>query len=201
MKPSINLTMTMWMCGLIALSFGVLVYPNLASIQRLKAEKIDLKERVARSDDGAAKLRDLSAQLIESKRVLADETTPIPEDGDIAGLIRELTSRLESMNVREREITTGSPIRHEDASSMPMSVSMTGGFVSVFDTIQWAERLPRLVRVQRVKIKRPLNKDGVESRATGPVEADLLLDVMFAPRSFGPPPEGLIAGVDTEGDE
>lgn len=177
MNISRNLSLLLWWIVLVVIGVGVLIIPSIRSTQQLSSEIEELKERIDANNDGAAALRRLEAELLEARRMVERETTPIPRDGDVAALIRQLTSRLSDLGVEEREITTGSATAHDDASSMPMSVSIKTEFLNIYDVVRWVESLPRLVRVQRLSVKRPRSDDDRSEH----VEADVMLEVFFNP--------------------
>ena len=64
----------------------------------------------------------------------------------------QLDSVSRDLGVTDREITTGGANKLDDASTMPMSVTAQGRFLSVYEAVRWIESLPRLVRGQRLRI-------------------------------------------------
>ncbi len=161
--------------------FGV-VWPQVSSIRALIAERSELQERIGRRDDGAAALERLQDELESQRARAAAYVTPIPEFADTASLIRAISRRLDALGMREREITTGAPTKHDMVSVMPMSVTLRGDFLSIYEAVRWIESLPRLVRVDRLKIKHEKGATSAEGLA-GRVEAEILLQVFFAPAS------------------
>ncbi len=190
-------------CGLAALAgvgwFG-LVSPALRSIERLRLEEQDLRARVERADNGAATLarmrRDLAQASVEAEGVVV----PIPADSDVATLVRRLSERLDKLGVREREITTGAAAAAEDLSSMPMSVRIQGPFLSVHEALRWIESLPRLVRVQRLRV----DADKGQGAIPGFTRAELMFDAFYSPsepQGSAAKPRGPVAGATTEASE
>jgi len=167
-----NITLLLWWIVLVAAGVGALIVPGLQSVRDLSQETDELRQRISANNDGAAALRRLEGRLEEARRVVREETTPIPEDSNVAALIRQLSSRLSDLGVTEREITTGSPAQLDDASSMPMSVRVKTEFLNIYEVIRWVESLPRLVRVERLSIERVSDDDD----RTDAVEADIMLE-------------------------
>lgn len=178
-------TLKLW-GGLVALlgAGAAVLWPHWTQVRDLRDERSALGRRAALSDDGAAAVRRLEAELQTVQARAVSFVTPIPSDSDVASLIRQLSGMLDGLGISEREITTGAAVKDEDVSSMPMSVRIAGEFGSVYAAVRWIEGLPRLVRVQRVKIEadRPGAKADVRKTA-GRVKAELLIDVFFAPRT------------------
>lgn len=191
MKTPRNITLLLWWVVLVGAGVGILIVPSLRSVSDLSTEAERLRERISANNDGAAALRRLESRLQEARRVVRDETTPIPRESDVAALIRQLSSRLSGLGVSEREITTGSAAELADASAMPMSVSVRTEFLNIYEVVRWVESLPRLVRVERLSIERASD----DKLRTGPVEADVMLEVFFDPDE---PTTSEIASGDTE---
>lgn len=169
--------------GFIALILlGVLagVMPRLRTLDRLDAEATSLSDRAHRADNGAAEIARLEERLEAARTIATSQIKRIPAENDIAGLIRQLTSRLDRLGMTEREITTGAVEDLDDAYAAPMTVRMKGPFLGVQDAIEWLESLPRLVRILRFKIESPRRSAAdrlASSEAT--VNAELILNVFF----------------------
>lgn len=141
-----------WLALTLIGAFGVAL-PTLRTFQDLRREAAELQGRIAREEDGAAQVRRLEVELEQLKSRASLETKPIPRDSDVAGLIRELSGELTRLGLMEREITTGAPTTVGKVRSLPMLVTLYGDFPSVNEAVGWIERLPRLVRVQRVRVE------------------------------------------------
>jgi len=185
MNRSTVFKLAMGWLALMVGGLGVLVWPRVNGLMRLSDERDRLQVRVAQADDGAAELNRLSEQLQRTRERAERDTKEIPSENNIAGLIRKLTAQLDDLGMSEREITTGSPIQLEQARSLPMTVSMSGRFLSVHRAIRWIESLPRLVRVKRLSVELPDQRstDGSFDWRDPQVEAELVLDVFYAPAS------------------
>lgn len=139
-------------------------------------ELLGLQQRLNRAEDGAAEIRSLVGQL----SAFQDSTKAIkrvPVDSQFAALNQDLGIRLEALGIADREITNGGSVDLGPAKSIPMRIRMTSGFTGVFETIQWIESLPRLIRVQRVQISSTNLTNPWESK----VEAEITLDAVFDP--------------------
>lgn len=182
MKGSLQLWLGLGWVMLLAIGVFAEVKPRLDAIGRLNQEATSLRARAARADNGAAELARLRSQLQIARMIVQTETKPIPSRGDVAGLIRELTARLDEFGMTEREITTGSANLIEGVYSIPVSVRMKGSFLGVYASFDWLESMPRLVRILRVDIETPSQTlDERMSSTSSEVNGELLLDVYFDP--------------------
>lgn len=166
--------------ALIVLGVVAGIMPRLRTIDRLDQEAASLADRAHRADNGAAEIARLQERLTAAKTVATGGIKNIPADNDIAGLIRQLTSRLDQLGMAEREITTGSIEDLGDAFAAPMTVRMKGPFLGVQDAVEWLESLPRLVRILRIKVETPRRSAADRLAAhDAAVEAELILNVFF----------------------
>ncbi|MEC9372987.1 MAG: type 4a pilus biogenesis protein PilO [Planctomycetota bacterium] len=176
MKQPKNSTLALCWLGLVGAGAGLVIWPGVSSARSLASEREELAGRLGRDEDGAAALRRLEEELIETRTRVQAEVTPVPVDSNVAGLIRDLSTLLTDRGVLEREITTGTPTDVEDVRALPMSVSLKTDFLNLYEVVRWVEELPRLVRAQRLHVEQERVRTGGES---GRLEADLLLYVYF----------------------
>lgn len=169
------------LAGLVLVATGLLIVPEARKSSRLSNEVRAYGEELRKPNSGPEVIGRLSEEL-ETLRSMADRRmTPIPESSDVAGLIGDLSSMLDAVGLGQREITTGQSESLEEASSMPMTVTLRGPFPAVAEAVRRIESLPRLVRVKRLRVASNQPRSGEVDRS-GEVRADILIDVFFAPR-------------------
>lgn len=167
--------------GLLAAGVGLAVVPTWRSLQRLRADIVELRSEASKPTDGPEVIRALEAELEALTLLGANRTTPIPNDSDVAGLMRDFSAMLDELGLTRRELTTGVPRQLDEASSMPMSMNLEGNFPQIYEAARYIESLPRLVRVQRFRVQSSTPGSGAVDR-TAPVKAELLIDVFYQPR-------------------
>jgi Tfp pilus assembly protein PilO len=187
--------------GLVAmtlLGLGLGVYPSVNHTGELIGEARELAGRVERSDDGAAALERLGETLAQREAEARRRLRRIPQDGDVGGLIRDMSHAFERLGLGKPEIKTGRPIDGDDAQALPMTVEARGDFLELMGAVTWVERLDRLVRVRKLEFRAPSSRE--KNPLFGePLEGELTLDVFYAPR-LGSPFEAA-ATVATAGEE
>ena len=104
-------------------------------------------------------------------------------ESDIAGLMKTLSETLNDLGLSERDITTRPVKSHGDAQSLPVTVVLTGPFTSIYDAIARIETIPRLVRVERLRIGGDAPRGGEATPRDGVVRAEFSIDAFFAPES------------------
>ena len=160
---------------------GGLLLPAWRGAHAMRAEIDRYEAELAEPQAGPEELARLRRERDDLMLLSDQRMTPIPPEADVAGLIRELSTMLDGLGLREREITTGASKALEEASSMPMTVTLTGPFPRVAEAVLRVETLPRLVRVQRLRLSTERVRGGNTDRS-GVVRADVLLEVFFDPR-------------------
>jgi Tfp pilus assembly protein PilO len=170
--------------GLVAIAVGLvglLVVPSVRSLGAYHEDIARAEAELARPNSGPEMIERLGARLGALERMSGDGMTPIPDEAGVATLISSLSVMLDDLGLDRREITTGKTKTHEEASSLPMSIQLEGPFLSIAGALQRVERLPRLVRVQRLRIDARQPREGALEHDVE-VRADLLLEVFYAPR-------------------
>jgi Tfp pilus assembly protein PilO len=169
------------LAGLVVITTGLFIVPGFSESRRLSGEIRSYSQELRKPNSGPEVIGRLGEEL-ETLRSLADRRmTPIPATSDVAGLIGDLSSMLDEVGLGSREITTGQSETLNEASSMPMTVTLRGTFPAVAEAVHRIEALPRLVRVKRLRVSSNQPRNGEVDRS-GIVRADILIDVFYAPR-------------------
>lgn len=176
-----NLVLSGVWLGVVSAGIGLLVVPSMRRTAALATELSGLRVEAAKPSDGPEVIEGLTRELAELKSRGEMRMTPIPEQSDIAGLMRELSGKLDELKLDKRELVQGTAKKLEEASLVPMSVLVEGSFPEIYGVAKYLESLPRLVRVQRLRIALAGSaKDTIDR--SGVVQAELMIDVFFEPR-------------------
>lgn len=167
------------MTGSIAL---FMVLPHARQRQQLVGDVLRLRTELNAPDQAPELIREIEASLEVLEEFRAGRVTKIPEESDVAGLMQSISRTLSELRLDQRDITTNRPKALEYASSLPVSVTLTGSFPRIFRALEKIETLPRLIRVDRLKISAPTSGNGSIDR-TGEVRAEMSVSTFFAPRS------------------
>lgn len=162
-------------------AFGLL-WPAWRANEALRAEIRVMRAELSRPTDGPEIIAGLADRLHELKSSSRERMIPIPETSDVAGLMTRLSAVLNRLGLSQREITTGSETMVDQTASLPMSVTLRGGFTQIYNAIREIERLPRLVRVQRLRLAYE-SRSQAELFEPDAIRADLLIDVFFGAKN------------------
>lgn len=167
--------------GVVTAGVGLLVVPTMRRTAAIEAEVVELRVEAAKPSDGPEAIAGLERELEALQKRGEARMTPIPEQSDVAGLMRQLSGKLDELGLDKRELVQGTVKRLEEASLVPMSVMVEGPFPKIYSVARYLEGLPRLVRVQRLRIALGgTGRDTIDR--SGVVQAELLIDVFFEPR-------------------
>jgi len=162
-------------------AFGFII-PAWRANQNVDAEIVAMTAELAKPSDSPEIITGLANRLHEMRTSSRERMVPIPETSDVAGLMTRLSSVLNRLGLVQREVTTGAETSVDDTASLPMSVTLRGGFKPIFEAIGEIERLPRLVRIQRMRLAYE-SRSQSEQFSTNEIRADLLIDVFFGAKN------------------
>lgn len=168
--------------ALTAAGASALVAPPWSERSMLLRETRALTDELAKPTDGPEVVERLTNDLDRLREFGRGRMTPIPTDSDVAGLMGLISTMLTELSLDKRDITTRPAKSLGDASSMPVTIILNGPFTSVYEAIDRIESMPRLVRVERLRITSETEKNGMPSRE-GTVRAELSIDAFYTAKS------------------
>jgi hypothetical protein len=77
----------------------------------------------------------------------------VPQQDEIAEVLRGLTTSLDAHGVTRPEVTTKKAKHFADYSVIPVSVQFTAQFPETFGVLKRLESLPRLIRIERLELE------------------------------------------------
>jgi Tfp pilus assembly protein PilO len=147
---------------------------KLAQVVELERKIVDLA--------GAKETLDLATDRLRlAGERQSRECRKVPATADIAGLMQALSMVVDGRRVHDQTFTVADAPselvgRYE---SLPLQLEVVGGFDEIWDVLEKAESIPRLVRVSGLDISTTAR--GNEAPGTQPLRAVLALDVVYAP--------------------
>ncbi len=181
MKLTSSTSLAIGLGVLVIGGIGIFVIPQAVRAQRLSAEISEYQTELDQPNVGEAAISQLVQRRADIKHFGDERITPIPDAADLAGLMRELSAMFTGAGLDAPQLTTGVPEEAEGAMSLPLTVVAEGPFLPIAEMVDRIESLPRLVRVQRLRIASPGGSRSGEVDRSGIVRADILLDVFYAP--------------------
>lgn len=111
------------------------------------------------------------------------ECREVPDMADVAGLMQALSLEVDGRRVHDQTFTVAdAPSELSDHyEALPLELEVVGDFNGIWDVLERAELLERLVRVSGLDITSTARRD--DAPGTKPLRAVLSLDVVYAPAS------------------
>lgn len=163
---------------------AVLVFPSYKHVQSMRKEILSLNEKVQSLDSMEDLVVKLKSRVDDAHFKIDHELKEIPENTNVAELMRRLSLHVDGATIYDQTFTAGSvtsAINDEDATvrAIPLSVDMEGVFDSVFALIQAAESTDRLIRVTSVSMN--CERDRTTQAGSPYVVASIGLEAIFDP--------------------
>lgn len=169
------------LAALMVVTVGIGVGPAAVRARDIGQQISAAQAELAKPNGGPELLEALEADLAQLHEIAGEGMTPIPASADVAGLIGQLSSMFDEAQLGEREVTTGQSEQLDEASSMPMSVTVQGPFPALLSVLTRIESLDRLVRIERLRLAGLHGRRGPIDRS-GEVRASVQVEVFYAPR-------------------
>lgn len=173
-----NRSLALGFAALVLGGSAIAVLPPTLARSHLRRELETLEVELAKPVDGPEVVDRLTADLATLREFGKGRMTPIPAESDVAGLMGVLSGILTDLGLDRRDITTRAPKTFDGAHSMPVTVVLTGDFTSVYRAVARIEDLPRLVRVERLRVALDNHREHDPQR-DGVVRADLSIDAFY----------------------
>ena len=147
---------------------------KLAQVVELERKIVDLSGAKVTLDQATDRLR------LAGERQHAECRT-VPATADIAGLMQALSMAVDGRHVHDQTFTVADAPSELSGryESLPLQLEVVGGFGEIWDVLEKAESIPRLVRVSGLDISTTVR--GNDAPGTQPLRAVLALDVVYAP--------------------
>jgi len=167
--------------GAALFAYLTVVRPAYEQRSRILAEIRSLNQRVALADDDYAFRDRARTRLAMLETRLEEETRPIPDSGDVAGVISGISSDIRELELSGAKLNRGKESAVGAIASSGLLVETTGRFEMIVELLRRIEALPRLVRISS------LTAQNVDPK-TGAVRATLGLDAYYRIAAAPAPP-------------
>jgi len=136
-------------------AFAAVVYvPQQHKIRRLRADAAALRAEVERREARVAGMQALEEQIQRVEAEVAGFEESVPPAGDLGPFLEQVTDLAATKGVVDPDIEPLAPLTGPPVEALPIQMTFTGGFASVYGFLQALESLPRLTRVSRLELSR-----------------------------------------------
>lgn len=164
---------------------AVEIWPTYRHAQELRGEVTSLERKVEGLEGATDEVERLASQVASVQQQINGDLKIIPDQADIASIIRRLSLPVDGNTVVDQTFTTGAsnPAVPNEADSTvemtPLTVDMQANFDSVFALVRAVESMDRLIRVSSVRIECDREKDQRDYDGNPLVKATVGLEAIY----------------------
>ena len=182
----------------------VVFAPRNDEIEAARREIAAKEARLVGLRELTARIGDLGREIDARESELRELDARLPEREDVDGLLKEITRIAQEVDLAVRTVKGDRPVAAGAAMEVPLSLVLEGGFEALYDFLIALEALPRITRIQSMKVAAigadphaAAGRRGA-SGVTG-VRAELGLSVYFSAPSAAAPGSDASRAASTKG--
>ena len=150
---------------------------------RARSAELGDRQDAAKAELGLAPNADAERTRLETEVIALRERVngaqqKVPERDEIAEVVRGINQSLKKHGVTQQEMVTRKASRFAHYSTIPITIEYQSSFPVVFGALKQIERMPRLIRVDRLSVQ------GDADNAAAPLEVHMQLSTFYT-RSNG----------------
>lgn len=165
--------------GVVAiLAVVFLVLPKMREVSSTREQLTEAETLQSGLRAQLASLREAEAQAPEVRRQIAQLANQVPPTADLPALLRLLTQAADGSAVDFLTVSPGNPTADASGqfSTIPTSISVTGGYFALDEFLFRLETLPRAAKVLSISVS---PGGATPITATGAVNLSMQLSVQF----------------------
>lgn len=170
--------------GLLAVPLGAnyLVFaPRNEEIAAARREIEAKQTRLTSLRELTSRIGDLGREIDARRSELAQLEERLPESEDLDGLLKEITRIAQRSDLAVRTVKGEKPVAAGPAMEVPLSLALEGEFGGLYDFLLALESLPRITRVQSMKVSALGPDPHASAGRTGTaIRAEIGLSVYFS---------------------
>jgi Tfp pilus assembly protein PilO len=174
--PAERFNLRLGLIGLgVLLAVGVgLWLPTWLGIESLRVDITRAEQRLGIARGRTDGLARLARQVDQLRTQVANNSRIIPEQAELASVLRKLSVQLDHHRLTGKGMSTGEPKPIEDCLGLPVGMTVAGDGRNVLAFIESVEQMPRMIQVDAYELDA-----GDEHR--GRVEARIQLTAFYSP--------------------
>ena len=127
--------------------------PNRFRAARLESRIAEARSQLGLGSSGGEDVKQLARQVRELQDAINKTQKHIPQDDELADLLRRISEQLDDQAVVEPTIRTHSVRQGTDYRVIPIELRFEGSFPSAFGFVEQLESMRRLVRIDRLEVE------------------------------------------------
>jgi|GEM_PF-6750486 len=156
--------------------------PQNKKINERKAELDHLKSKLSKHASQETDLAVALHKVRDLEERIASQPKRVPSQGELAALLKQVSTHLQSEEVRNQTILTRTMQRGDDFNVMPLRLTFRCEYRSMYSFLRDLEAMPRLMHVSRLEIETASgkSKDKDRDQSVDLLEITMDLNTFFA---------------------
>lgn len=130
----------------------VVFAPRNDEIEAARREICSKEARLVGLRELTSRIGDLGREIDARESELARLDARLPEREDVDGLLKEITRIAQQVDLSVRTVKGDRPVAAGAAMEVPLSLVLEGSFDALYDFLLALEALPRITRIQSMKV-------------------------------------------------
>jgi Tfp pilus assembly protein PilO len=174
------------LAALVALFIFAAYRPSLATAQNVRADIQRQKAQLGIAQNESRDLVRLVKNVEELRASLSGAQQYIPNENELADLLRNLSQTLDAQQVTGKELQTKAVIRGADYNVMPVDLKFTGSSKAVTNFITALETMPRLIRIDKLEVTCERNRPAKDTeKSSDHLKIHMELSTFFSDAAEG----------------
>ncbi len=146
--------------------------PQSRKLNELRGEVVAQEEAIKMDLQRATVVPEIRNQVQELRNRYVNWQRRLPKQKELGQFLREISTQISDRSLSNQVIEPGNPTREELYHTLPIIMKFDGPYPSMAQFLQGLEKMERLTRVQRIRVKNDPKKDGE-------VDVELRLNIYF----------------------
>ncbi|MEM8738559.1 MAG: type 4a pilus biogenesis protein PilO [Planctomycetota bacterium] len=151
-----------------------LAQPRLENKRQWQDDIVAVESKIKSVQKATADIDDVQAEIQKLQNAIAHFQSMLPSDREVETLLREVWELAGEHRLTAKSVRPDKPVTTAQYAELPIKMEIVGDFDGFYDFMRDIEKLPRITRMPRIKIKRETNAEG-----EGIVTATLTLSIFF----------------------
>ena len=171
----------------------VVFAPRNTEIEAARREIASKQARLVGLRELTARIGDLGREIEARELELAELEERLPEREELDGLLKEITRIAQRVDLAVRTVKSDKPVVAGAAMEVPLALALEGEFAALYDFLLAVEALPRITRVQSMKVS-ALGADphSAGKRRSAPAEHGIRAEIGLSVYFSAPPAPGTV---------
>ncbi len=158
--------------GLTVLSYQFMIRPANKALAAQQARIQTKSEKIAEFDKAVEAAYDLNAQLQQLQQAVDFFESKLPPTSEIYRVLEQVTLVAQKQGLQPKTIRTLVAKSNSGYIEQPLKLEVEGDFSSFYSFLLELEKLPRIMKIRSLDLKKVKDRDGV-------VSADFTVSVFF----------------------